>query len=79
MFGSVLRPRKKTPTLTQHFPGPSQFESHVPEVVLDLFVTPMFGWVGRLATWARIIQPGSPHLYVTYILATLVVMLFIWH
>jgi hydrogenase-4 component B len=79
MFGSVLRPRKKLPTLAEPFPGPSQFESHVPEVVLDLFVTPIFRWIGRLATWVRIIQPGSPHLYVTYILATLVVMLIIWH
>ena len=79
MFSSVLRPRKKSPTLTQPFPGPSRFESHVPEVVLDLFIMPIFRWIGRLATWARIIQPGSPHLYVTYILATLVVMLFIWH
>jgi len=79
MFGSALRPRIHTPTLTQPLPTSSRFESHVPEVVLDLFIMPVFRWLGRVATWARFIQPGSPHLYVTYILATLVVMLFIWH
>jgi hydrogenase-4 component B len=79
MFASILRPQIRTPTLRQPFPDSSQFESHVPEVVLDLLVTPIFRLLGRIATRARVFQPGSTHLYVTYILATLLVMLFIWH
>jgi hydrogenase-4 component B len=79
LFSMVLRPRMTAPVIDQPFPSKSRFESHVPEVVLDLAVLPTLRWFGRTIDWFRWLQPGSIHLYIVYILVALVVMLFVWH
>ena len=79
LFSTMLRPRVKVPTFTETFPLDSHFESHVPEVVLDLGVLPVVRWLANAATWFRRVQPGNIHLYIVYILAALVVMLVVWH
>jgi hydrogenase-4 component B len=79
LFSRVLRPRTKSPTLTTPFPGKANFESHVPEVVLDLAVLPTLRGLVRTANWFRWIQPGSIHLYIVYVLIALVVMFSVWH
>jgi len=79
LFSTMLRPRAKVPTLNETFPLSSHFESHVPEVVLDLGVFPVVRWLANAATWFRRVQPGNIHLYIVYVLAALVVMLLVWH
>ncbi len=79
LFSAFLRPRTTSVELTETFPNSSHFESHVPEVVLDLAVLPTLRWLLSTANWFRWIQPGRTHLYVVYILVALIVMLFVWH
>jgi hypothetical protein len=78
LFGMVLRPRVRAPQISGPFPASSRFESHVPEVVLDLGILPLGRLLSRAAGWFRWIQHGSVHLYVLYVLAALVSMLFLW-
>jgi hydrogenase-4 component B len=79
LFSMFLRPRAATPTLTEPFPPKSYFESHVPEVVLDLVVLPALRGLARAAYWFRRIQAGRIHIYIIYILVALVAMLVVWH
>jgi hydrogenase-4 component B len=79
LFSVFLRPRTHSVELKQAFPPQSRFESHVPEVVLDLAVLPTLRWLVSTANWFRWVQPGRTHLYIVYILIALVGMLFIWH
>ncbi len=79
LFSVFLRPRAVTPTLAEPFPPKSHFESHVPEVVLDLVVLPALRGLARAAYWFRRIQAGRIHIYIIYILVALVMMLVVWH
>ena len=79
LFSMILRPRAKLPTITASLPSNSQFESHVPEVVLELAVFPVVRWLASTASRFRRVQPGNIHLYIVYILTALVVMLVVWH
>ncbi|MGE5784702.1 MAG: hypothetical protein ACM3ZE_08925, partial [Myxococcales bacterium] len=78
MFRSLLRPTVKTPNIAGTYPRPSTFESHVPEVVLDLLVLPCLRGIVRVAELLRFIQRGTVHLYLLYVLLTLIVMLAVW-
>lgn len=78
LFAGALRPQTHAPKLNVLFPSPSRFESHVPEVVLDLAVLPVVRLLVRIAGWSRWIQQGQLHLYLVYILATLLAMLLFW-
>ena len=78
MFRVVLRPRTHSSLLADPFPASSRFESHVPEVVLDLGILPASRGLGRVALWFRWVQQGQVHLYVLYVLGALLFMLFIW-
>jgi hydrogenase-4 component B len=79
LFSVFLRPRATCVELKEVFPKSSHFESHVPEVVLDLAVLPALRWLLSTANWFRLIQPGRTQLYIVYILVALIVMLFVWH
>jgi hypothetical protein len=78
MFRVVLRPRTHSSLLADPFPASSHFETHVPEVVLDLGILPAGRGLGRVAVWFRWVQQGQVHLYVLYVLGALLFMLFIW-
>jgi hydrogenase-4 component B len=71
----ALRPSAHSPRLDGPFPAPAAFHSHVPDVVLDRAVLPAFAAVGRAFERLRPIQRGSIHLYLAYILGTLIVLL----
>lgn len=78
MFGLVLRTRVHDPQILGPHPPPTQFKSHVPEVVLELGILPLARRLSRVAAWFRWIQHGKLHLYVLYLLGALVLMLSIW-
>jgi hydrogenase-4 component B len=78
MFRVVLRPRTHFSLRVDPFPASSHFESHVPEVVLDLGILPASRGLGRIALWFRWVQQGQVQLYVLYVLGALLFMLFIW-
>lgn len=78
MFRVVLRPRTHSSLEAEPFPAASRFESHVPEVILDLGILPVGRRLGKLAGWFRWLQQGRVHLYVLYVLGALILMLFVW-
>lgn len=78
MFSMLLRPKARAVDLQGVFPRPSSFESHVPEVILELFVLPTLRGIVRVAQVLRFIQRGTAHLYLFYVLMTLIVMLAVW-
>jgi hydrogenase-4 component B len=75
LLGWALRPTVHAPRLEGPFPGAAAFESRVPDTVLERVVAPSFERIGRVAAWLRPIQRGSVHLYLVYILATLLALL----
>jgi hydrogenase-4 component B len=78
LFSGALRPERHDAAVVGLFPRAATFHSHVPEVVLDRAVTPTFRLVARVLGSFRWVQRGSVHLYLLYILVTLVLALIIW-
>jgi hydrogenase-4 component B len=75
-FGWALRPRAKGAPVAKLFPVSARFESHVLDTVLDRAVVPAFRAGAWLARRGRILQAGRIQLYLLYVVATLVVLLF---
>jgi len=75
LFRWALRPHAEAPRALGPFPKGATFRSHVPDLVLDGLLRPAFGLVAKVLGWLRPIQRGSVHLYLLYILGTLVVLL----
>ena len=77
IFSFALRPKVHDAHPHGPFPKPAGFHSHVGDAVLDEAVYPSARGVGRAFLWMRWIQRGTVHLYLAYILLTLIVML-VW-
>lgn len=75
LLGWALRPSVRAAQLHGPFPAPASFHSDVPDTVLDRGIRPVFARAGRLAAWLRPIQRGNVHLYLLYILGTLIALL----
>lgn len=71
-----LRPESHNPKIKGVFPKPSAFSSHVPEVVFEHIYLPALKNLLALVSPLRKLQSGQLHLYVLYILVTLVALLF---
>jgi hydrogenase-4 component B len=76
-FSAVLRPKTHRPSALELFPKQAHFESHVGDVVLDSLVAPAFEAFARLFSWFRWMQRGSVHVYLLYILITILLLHFI--
>jgi hydrogenase-4 component B len=77
-FRWALWPRKRNPQIQDFFPGPSRFHSDVPDLVLDRALIPGWGLVEQVAGKFRVVQQGLMQVYVLYILATVLALLFWW-
>jgi hydrogenase-4 component B len=75
LFGWVLRPHTRPPSVRGLFPAPTQMSSHVDDVVLDRWLMPASRDVERRFGWFRRFQQGLTQHYVLYILLTVIVML----
>jgi len=71
----ALRPDRFVPRLDGPFPPAAAFHSHVPDTVLDRLILPTFSFAGRTFARLRPIQRGNVHLYLLYILGTLLALL----
>jgi hydrogenase-4 component B len=75
-FRWALMPRWKGAPVAKLFPVTARFESHVLDTVLDRAVVPAFRAGAWLARRGRILQQGRIQLYLLYVVATLVALLF---
>jgi hydrogenase-4 component B len=76
LFGWALRSRVHAPRIKELFAPVAHFKSHTPEVVLDLLVVPAARTLRRIFHWFRWLQRGQVHLYLLYVVATLVLLMF---
>ena len=77
LFGGILRPERHQPEIRGSFPTTGHFSSHVPETVLEKLYIPLLNWANERMTPLRHLQHGQLHLYILYILLTLVALLLI--
>jgi hydrogenase-4 component B len=75
LFAPLLRPRSHLPALRELFPRGAHFASHVPEVVLELVMIPLFRSADQRFSAVRRLQHGQLHLYILYVFVTLMMLL----
>jgi hydrogenase-4 component B len=75
IFDRILRPAQHDPAVAGLFPAPGKFQSHVPEVVLDLGILPAFGAIDRRFAIIRKLQSGQLNRYILYVFVILIVLL----
>jgi hydrogenase-4 component B len=75
LLAGALRPVTRGPVLEGPFPRPADFHSHVTDTALERAVLPAFAATTRFFERLRPLQRGSIHLYLVYILGTLIVLL----
>ena len=75
LFGWVLRPRSQGPRDLPIFPRQAEFQSDVPDAVLDQAVLPAFHGTAWLFSWFRVLQQGNVQIYLLYIFVTLIVLM----
>ncbi len=76
MFRGVLRTKQHLHAPEGLFPMRAELETHTPDVFQELFFRPIFAGVRKTLDVFRWVQHGNVHLYVLYILITLLVLLF---
>jgi hydrogenase-4 component B len=77
VFRWIVVPTEHDPKINGLFPRKSAFKSVVPDVVLDRLVVPVFKLAGHYLPMVRVFQRGQVHLYVLYVLVTVIVLLII--
>jgi hydrogenase-4 component B len=77
LFSGILRTHSKEPEIKGYFPKSSSFRSHVPEALLDEVYLPLFNSANSRLSLLRKLQHGKLHLYILYIVLTLVALL-VW-
>ena len=75
LFSWALRPTVHRPHVDSLFPTTATYESHVPEVVLEQAVSPLFDFLARIFQWCRLVQQGNVQMYLLYVLGMLVLLL----
>jgi len=75
IFSFVLRPKVHHADISGVFPATSDFQSHVPEAVLELVYIPALNRLYRRFSGVRKLQGGILQQYVLYILLTLILLL----
>jgi hydrogenase-4 component B len=74
-LGWVLWPKSHGGKVAGCFPVDRPFESHVPDLVLDRLANPAFRTLSTGATLLRFFQGGKVHIYLLYVLLTLLTLL----
>ena len=77
LFSSVLRTSEHAPAVQEYFPEKGSFETHTPDVCFEKAYRPLFEGLRRFCSRCAVLQPGNVHLYVLYIVITLVGLL-VW-
>ena len=75
IFRGILQPVRHKPKISGLFPDQSSFQSHVPEVVLEKGILPLFHFIDRHLSGVRRLQSGQLNRYILFIFAALIVLL----
>jgi hydrogenase-4 component B len=75
LFSGILRPHTKLPNIQGYFPKTAQFRSHVPEALLEGCYLPLFKLGNDRLALLRKLQHGKLHLYILYVVITLLLLL----
>lgn len=75
IFSGILKPERHEPVINTLFPAPEHFQSHVPEVILEKGILPVFTAADRYLAMIRRLQNGQLNHYILYIFAALIVLL----
>lgn len=75
LFASLLRPSMHRPEIRELFPKVTSFASHVPEVILELIMVPLFMKADERFSTVRRLQHGQLHLYILYVFLALLALL----
>ena len=78
LFKMLLRTEKHLRLSEQYFPGPAAFTTHTKDPGFEKLYRPLFEGVKRLCERCLVLQHGNVHMYVLYIVVTLLVLL-VWH
>jgi hydrogenase-4 component B len=71
-FAGILRPENHPPSVAGPFPAGTRYASHVPETVLERIYIPALSRAYEKLAPVRRLQSGNLHLYILYILITLI-------
>ena len=77
LFKSVLQTSEHAPAVQEYFPETGSFETHTPDACFEKAYRPLFEGLRRLCGQCAVLQHGNVHLYVLYIVITLVGLL-VW-
>lgn len=75
LFGFVLWPKTHWPSIGKLFAERTEFNTSVPDMILERLTLPVFLFAARLLPSLRILQKGKMHLYLLYILVIVIVLL----
>lgn len=78
LFGLVLRTHKEIDPPAGYFPDKGSLHTETGDTWSDAVYKPLFGWLSRLLGRLLAIQHGWIHLYLLYIVITLLVFLVWW-
>jgi len=74
-FAWILRPKTHGPEIRGAFPGPSEMDSHVDEIVLDRALVPGLRSLRERFGWFRRFQQGSTQNYILFVFIALIALL----
>lgn len=75
VFRALLRTRKKLASPHGFFPQGASFSTNTPDIARTVIFAPLFKSVEKGLSWLRWLQHGRVHLYVFYIVITLLLLL----
>lgn len=78
IFGALFRPRREIQAeydVSPYYPTAIRFESEIEPTFETHFYTPLRDAILAAAAWARRLQAGSIHLYLSYVFVTLILLL----
>jgi hydrogenase-4 component B len=59
-----------------YFPSAANFESHTPDISKEGLYNPIFKAIGSFFLRMKVVQEGRIHIYVLYVVGTLLILLF---
>jgi hydrogenase-4 component B len=75
LFAWALLPQRHVHRPKGLFPEEADFQTHVPETVLDRALEPLFSWLAGFFIRFRVLQRGSLEVYLLYIFSILIFLL----